>query len=41
MEDPYVYQLSRVKWQFFGTLTFKFERRPEKVWLSMYFALMR
>ena len=41
MEDPYVYQLSRIKWQFFGTLTFKFDRRPEKVWLGMYFALMR
>ena len=41
MEDPYVYQLSQVKWQFFGTLTFKSGRLPERVRLSMYFAMMR
>ena len=41
MEDPYVYQLSQVKWQFFGTLTFKSGRMPERVRLSMYFAMLR
>lgn len=41
MEDPYVYQLSQVKWQFFGTLTFRSGRLPERVRLRMYFALMR
>ena len=41
MEDPYVYQLCQVKWQFFGTLTFRSGRLPERVRLRMYFALMR
>ena len=41
MEDPYVYQLSRIKWQFFGTLTFTSGRLLERVRLSMYFAMMR
>ena len=41
MESPDVYILSQVRWQFFGTLTFKSERLPERVRLAMYFALMR
>lgn len=41
MESPDVYQLGRVEWQFFGTLTWKSERLPERVRVSMFFALLR
>lgn len=41
MESPEVHILSQVRWQFFGTLTFKSERLPERVRLAMWFALMR
>lgn len=41
MESPDIYILTQVRWQLFGTLTFKSERLPERVRLSMYFALMR
>jgi len=38
---PEVFHLGRIGWQFFGTLTFKQERLPERVRLSMWFALAR
>lgn len=38
---PEVYHLARVGWQFFGTLTFKQERLPERVRRAMWFALVR
>jgi hypothetical protein len=41
MEVPEVHVLNRVGWQFFGTLTFKSERLPERVRLGLYFALLR
>ena len=41
MESPDVYTLAQVRWQFFGTLTFKSERLPERVRLRMWFATMR
>lgn len=41
MESPDVYQLTRISWQFFGTLTFASERLPEKIRLSMWFAHCR
>jgi hypothetical protein len=41
MESPDVYNLAKIKWQFFGTLTFKSERLPERVRLQMWFALLR
>jgi len=41
MESPETQLLTQVRWQFFGTLTFKSERLPERVRLGMYFALMR
>jgi hypothetical protein len=41
METGLTYTLQRVHWQFFGTLTFKSARLPERVRLSMFFALVR
>lgn len=41
MESALTYTLQRVHWQFFGTLTFKSARLPERVRLSMFFALVR
>jgi hypothetical protein len=41
METALTYTLQRVHWQFFGTLTFKSVKLPERVRLSMFFALVR
>ena len=41
METALTYTLQRVHWQFFGTLTFKSAKMPERVRLSMFFALVR
>ncbi len=41
MELPEIHVLNRFDWQFFGTLTFKSERLPERVRLGLYFALLR
>lgn len=41
MENPDVYQLTRIRWQFFGTLTFRSERLPEQIRRSMWIALCR
>lgn len=41
MESPDIHKLRLIDWQFFGTLTFKSERLPERVRLSAYFAMMR
>jgi hypothetical protein len=41
MESPDIYVLAQLRWQFFGTLTFKKERMPERVRLGMYFAMLR
>ena len=41
MESPDVYQLTRIRWQLFGTLTFASERLPERVRLAMWFAYCR
>ena len=41
METALTYTLQRVHWQFFGTLTFKSARLPERVRLAMFFALVR
>ena len=41
METALTYTLQRVRWQFFGTLTFKSAKLPERVRLSMFFALVR
>lgn len=41
MESPDIFVLTRVHWQFFGTLTFKKEAMPERHRLGMYFALQR
>jgi hypothetical protein len=41
METALTYTLQRVGWQFFGTLTFKSVRLPERVRLAMFFALVR
>ena len=41
MEAPEAYQLHRIGWQLFGTLTFKSERLPQRVRASMWFALLR
>lgn len=35
------YLLARVDWMFFGSLTFRQERLPERVRLRMFFALLR
>ena len=41
METALTYTLQRVHWQFFGTLTFKSARLPERVRVTMFFALVR
>jgi hypothetical protein len=41
MEVPEVHVLNRIDWQFFGTLTFKSERLPERVRIGLFFALLR
>jgi hypothetical protein len=41
METGLTYTLQRVHWQFFGTLTFRSAKLPERVRLSMFFALVR
>lgn len=41
MEKPEVYILTRLNWQFFGTLTFRSAAMPERVRLTMWFSLMR
>lgn len=41
MEAADIHVLKEVPWQFFGTLTFRKERLPERIRLSMFFALMR
>jgi hypothetical protein len=41
METPEIHVLNRINWQFFGTLTFKSERLPERVRLAMFFAYLR
>jgi len=41
MESALTYTLQRFDWQFFGTLTFKSARLPERVRVSMWFALVR
>jgi hypothetical protein len=41
METALIYTLQRVRWQFFGTLTFKSAKLPERVRVSMFFALVR
>ena len=41
MENADVYVLSKLRWQFFGSLTFRSERLPERVRTSMFFALIR
>jgi hypothetical protein len=41
MESPDIHVLKEVGWQFFGTLTFKQERLPERIRLSMWFKLVR
>ena len=38
---PEIFHLARIGWQFFGTLTFKQERLPERVRLAMWFAFAR
>ena len=41
MESADIYVLSKLRWQFFGSLTFRTERMPERVGLTMFFGLMR
>jgi hypothetical protein len=41
METALTYTLQRVHWQFFGTLTFKSAKLPERVRVAMFFALVR
>ena len=41
MESPDIHKLRLIDWQFFGSFTFKSERLPERVRLSVYFAAMR
>lgn len=41
MESPDIYVLMRIRWQFFGTLTFKSEKLPERVRVGMFYALLR
>jgi hypothetical protein len=38
---PELFHLARIGWQFFGTLTFKQERLPERVRRALWFALVR
>jgi hypothetical protein len=41
METALTYTLQRVHWQFFGSLTFKSAKLPERVRVTMFFALVR
>jgi len=41
MTSATLYTLQRFDWQFFGTLSFKSERLPERLRVSMWFALAR
>jgi len=41
MESADIYVLSKLRWQFFGSLTFRTERMPERVRVTTFFALMR
>jgi hypothetical protein len=41
MESPDIYVLSKIHWQIFGSLSYKSERLPERVRLSIYFAMLR
>jgi len=41
MEVPEIHVLNKVEWQFFGTLTFKRLKVPERVRTAMWFALAR
>jgi hypothetical protein len=41
MGTPVLHVLDKITWQIFATLTFKGERLPERVRLSLFFALMR
>lgn len=39
--NPELHILEKLDWQFFGTLTFKSERLPERVRLALFFAWLR
>jgi hypothetical protein len=41
MESADIYVLSKLRWQFFGSLTFRTDRMPEQVRITMFFALIR
>lgn len=41
MEIPEIHVLNRIRWQFFGTLTFKSERLSQRKRMGMWFALLR
>ena len=41
IDSAEVFLLSQMRWQIFGSLTFRQERLPERVRLSMYFAMLR
>lgn len=41
MESADIYTLSKLRWQFFGSLTFRSEQMPEQVRITMFFALIR
>ena len=41
MNTPELRVMGKIEWQFFATLTFKIERLPERVRLSLFFALLR
>jgi len=41
MEKPELYQLTRIRWQFFGSLTFRAADVPERTRLSMWFSVAR
>ena len=41
METALTYTLQRVHWQFFGSLTFKSAKLPERVRITMFFAFVR
>lgn len=41
MEKPELYHLTRIRWQFFGTLTFRAAEVPERIRLCMWFSAAR
>lgn len=41
LENPVLHTLARVDWQFFGGLSFKQAKMPERIRLSMFFAFAR